>query len=665
MEWKIAAVITICLFAIASFVQAQEADESDKKLKGEVRFRYDFFEVGGDRGRFREDHWLTDQSTGGLDWLHIESTEPDKRGYEWILDARALYDYDYRMSLLMKKQDSHYLKLDFSGFRRYYDGSNEFWSPSGVNLAELSDSDFFVDRRNYNIELGLTPPEGRQWVFGWHRLEKDGKEVLLFGGDAHDDNFHGIPVISNTRGITDTIYGEVSQTFADKYNFRIRQEFEQYHAEQSGDWSTRVSDGSVRPPGAATYSERFADDLGYTNWRTMFMFDSFLNEETYVTANYMYNYLNNDSTHNSLGRHFFNTTSGGNSRRTNVGAFGYRRANFMRVPALDFTASVRLEDSKTTSGLSGMADHYSFPVGYDGIYTPESHSSRLDEVRVGEAVRLVYKGIKKTTLSFDADLEQRDLDWSSHINDDGDISDHETDIDFQDQIYTFKAVHRFNRAVKSTVKFRIKDLERSYTTLFDSTPDGYPGWLGSYRRTGEDLTVKTDFRLNNKASTTLMYQVIQESINFALGGKTQNLEIHRGAGSLSFSPTQNLFLVGTFMLENYRLDTPANGITGNMAPGTRPYDFRGNSYSILLDGTYAFNEKTSATLGFRHTEALGTVDYAGDYVYDTVSLMLKHKFENNQTMGVGYRFINFNNHDGGKFDDYRTHGVFVTYGFTF
>ncbi|MHC4790200.1 MAG: hypothetical protein ACYS8Y_01980 [Planctomycetota bacterium] len=42
MEWKIAAVITICLFAIASFVQAQEADESDKKLKGEVRFRYDF-----------------------------------------------------------------------------------------------------------------------------------------------------------------------------------------------------------------------------------------------------------------------------------------------------------------------------------------------------------------------------------------------------------------------------------------------------------------------------------------------------------------------------------------------------------------------------------------------------------------------------------------------
>ena len=50
--------------------------------------------------------------------------------------------------------------------------------------------------------------------------------------DADGDNFHGIPVVSNIRGITDTIYGEVSRTFADKYNFRLRQEFEQHHGNQ-------------------------------------------------------------------------------------------------------------------------------------------------------------------------------------------------------------------------------------------------------------------------------------------------------------------------------------------------------------------------------------------------------------------------------------------------
>jgi hypothetical protein len=130
MEWKIATVIIICLVAITGLGYGQESGESDKPYKGEVRYRYNFFEVGGDRGRFREDHWRTDQSTGGLDWLHLESTEPDENGYEWLLEGRALYDYDYDLLLLMKKQDSHYLKLNFSSLRRYYDGSNRYWDPT-------------------------------------------------------------------------------------------------------------------------------------------------------------------------------------------------------------------------------------------------------------------------------------------------------------------------------------------------------------------------------------------------------------------------------------------------------------------------------------------------------------------------------------------------------
>jgi hypothetical protein len=159
-----------------------------------------------------------------------------------------------------------------------------------------------------------------------------------------------------------------------------------------------------------------------------------------------------------------------------------------------------------------------------------------------------------------------------------------------------------------------------------------------------------------------MYQYVQESIDFSLGGKTSNMEIHRGLGSLSFSPKDNLFLVGTFMLENYDLDTPA--YTSSL--GSRSYDFRGNSYTLMLDGTYAFNQKTSATLGLQHTEAMGTVDDAGDYVFDKVGLEFKHQFAKNRTVGLGYQFVNFNNHAGrGNWDDYKAHGVFATYSYTF
>ncbi len=491
----------------------------------------------------------------------------------------------------MKKEDSHYLEFDFSGLRRYFDGSNEFWMPSGINLAELPDGDFFVDRRNYNIELGLTPPEGAHWVFGWHRLEKDGKEVLLHGRKADDDNdFYGIPTVLDVRGITDTIYGEVSKTFADKYNFRIRQEWEQYHSDRFQDWQALDSSGVV-DIGDGDISD---DHLGYTNWRTMFMFDSFLDDQTYVTANYMYNYLNSNSSYNDpvpvTDSHFYKTLNGAVSKRTNVGALGYRKATFLQIPGLVFGVGIRLEDSKT-SGSSRLLGNSS------KILTTVS---KLDEVRVAEELRLVYKGIERTTLSFDADLEQRDL-----------------------------------------------------------------GWDGSYRRKGNDITIKTDFRINSKANATLMYQFVQESLNFSLGGKTSNLEIHRGMGTISCIPRENLFLVGTFMLENYDLDTAAVG-TGNQAPGSKPYDFRGNSYTLLLDGTYAFNSKTSCTLGLQHTEALGTVDQAGDYVFDKVGISLKRQLAANKTIGLGYQFYNFNNHAGsGDFDDYKAHGLFATYGYTF
>jgi hypothetical protein len=657
--------VIICSVTIAGVGYGQESDQPNKPYKGEVRFRYDFFGVNKDRGRFREDQWRTDKSTGGLDWLHLESIEPDENGYEWLIEGRALYDYDYDFSLLMKKVDSHYLKLDFTGFRRYYDGSNEFvdlpLNEPVKRLVDISDGDFFVDRRNYNIELGLTPPEGPEWIFGWHRLEKDGKEVLLRGSRAEGtggERFQAVPTILSQRGITDTIYGEVAQTYAEKYNFRLRQEFEQYHDSQRARLDTRYDENGALDGTSA--DRAIHDDPGYTNCRTMFMFDSFLDGETYVTGNYMYNYLNNDSTRhysrNTASPLYRKETSAGRSRRTNVGALGYRKTNTFQVPNLHFSVGVRLEDSKTSS---------------QNLYNDNSaivfdrNRSQEDEVRVGETVRLVYKGIKRTTLSFDADLEQRCLNWKETYRLDDDNEDYKTDIDFLDQVYTFKAVHRHNRAVKSTAKFRIKDLERSYTTLLDDEVDSPPGWWGNYRTKGYDTTFKTDFRINSKTSTTLRYQFIQESIDFERGGKTSNQEIHRGAGSVSFSPASNLFLVGTFMLENYKLDTPINATAANHAPGPRPYDFRGNSYSLLLDGTYAFNEETSCTLGFQHTEALGDVEFAGDYIYDSVALMLNRKIAENQTMGIGYQFMNFNNHVGGDFDDYRAHGVFVTYAFTF
>ncbi len=71
--------------------------------------------------------------------------------------------------------------------------------------------------------------------------------------------------------------------------------------------------------------------------------------------------------------------------------------------------------------------------------------------------------------------------------------------------------------------------------------------------------------------------------------------------------------------------------------------------------------------GYRHTEALGQGDgdNLNDNAYDTVGVTLNRKISENQKIGLEYQFINFNNHNGGSFDDYEAHGLFVTYSLTF
>jgi hypothetical protein len=667
---RIAAITISLLTTLCSVAKGQEEEEQNKP-SGEVRLRYDYFFVDKDDGRFREDQWKKDKEAWVLDRFFMESNGPDKNGYEWLIEGRALYDYDYRFKVLMNKPDSHYIKLDFTGLRRYYDGSNEYWDQSLYALpgsdpfgtSEHRDGDLFIDRRNYNIELGITPPEGLSIILGWHRLERDGKEVLWRGGRARiagEPDFFGIPAVSDVDGTTDTFYVELAHTFAEKYNFRVRQEWEDYRDKQK-----------ILFPyfdtGSLDSDRTFLDDPGYKYYRTMLMFDSFLDEETYVTANYMYDYLNNDSTRNVVrprdaSPNFFINNQVGNSRRTNVGAFGYSKTNLL--PNLHLNTGVRIEDSATSSSSSGLLM---------GSTTRTARSS-LDESRVEEMLQLTYKANNKTTFSFDVDLEQRHLDWQeSETGAPTDARGRKADIDHQDQMYSIKSVHRFNNSIKSTVRFRIKDNDRNYSNRFRADADPgfdpavwHPGHIGDYRIKGNDLTWSTDIKMNSQLNSTLMYQFMQESIDTSIGGKTQNFEAHRGSASMAYTATSNLFFVTTAMLENYTLDTPAQGSGTNSISGkSSTFDYSGNSYSLLFDAAYAFNEKTDCVLGFQHTEAMGTTDYAGDYTYDKVALSLKHELAQNQSVEAGYQFINYNNHPGGSFDDYQAHGLQLIYSYAF
>ena len=115
-----------------------------------------FMVIDGDEGRFREDNYVTDNYSGGLEELMLSGNIKDAI---LSIEAHALYDGDYGLNLDLAKEDSYFLKLNTRLTRRYYDGSNEPWDPASYGLgretAEKKDNHTYTDRFDTDVEYGI------------------------------------------------------------------------------------------------------------------------------------------------------------------------------------------------------------------------------------------------------------------------------------------------------------------------------------------------------------------------------------------------------------------------------------------------------------------------------------------------------------------------------
>ncbi|MFT5319827.1 MAG: hypothetical protein ACI8RA_003110 [Chlamydiales bacterium] len=236
--------------------------------------------------------------------------------------------------------------------------------------------------------------------------------------------------------------------------------------------------------------------------------------------------------------------------------------------------------------------------------------------------------------------------------------DRDTDIKVNRQIYSLKAVHKLRLPIKLTLKGRYKSLQRDYDERTDTSTSDYPGYLGTFRRSGIDVSWKTDAVITPRLFSTRLYQWKDENIKTDLGGTVGEVHAHRAFLAMSYTATDHLFLTGTGMYEYDKLATPVNSSFASWPQGQRPFNYRGDSYTFLLDGTYTFNPKDIVYVALRHTEAMGAVDFAGDYALDKADVTYKHKLSSGDTLEIAAHSILYNT-DHRKFDDYRSHGADV------
>lgn len=628
-----------------------------------------FYPVSDDEGRFREDRFLGDDFTGGLEQLSYSSEELQAT-------IRAVFEDEYVGDGHYVRPDQFRLDVEVERFRKHFDGSNEAWIPQLYGLpdwaADRGDENLYIDRVNVNVEGTLLLPDLPNVTFGWLHRERFGSDVLLRGGGARNDfvaaplenSIETIPTIRRVDGTSNTLYLEIPFTYHERYNYIVQTEYEWYSDDQVSIQPFYRVLGAGQP---ATFQEDHtqSDDLDWHEWRSRFGFDSFLTDNIFFSASYRHHDLQNSSDREvtrpgpapSGGRAFqFINTDVEADRDLDILNAGVAFLNV--VENLNVYANYRFDQSTQD------ARHYGLEDGFGGPAVPTfiSNASQQDETRMGESVRVVWQGTRNTTATFSGEWEQRWLDIQEA---EGGVLSRDVDLEHDNQKYTFTVVNRPRRDVKLMARYRYTQNETEYEPVFDFDPGGYPDILGDMEQKVHEVTLKGDWQFLPLWTASAKYQyendVRKYDIQTTYG---QDLDVHRISGTVYGIPVDNLVVSAMAMYESYELGTPVNAPVNaaNWAPGTGAYDYEYDAFIVFTSGTLALNDRWDLNLAYQHTELNGNdVDNGLDEVWAGAEFQLAE----NKTVEVRYEFFNFDDELGDGFDDYHGHGIYLAFACTF
>ena len=619
-----------------------------------------FYAVDEDQGRFREDRFISNEVTGGIETLTYRDDTLN-------VTVRAILDDLYRAQVLYEQPEHFRLNLDFSRHRRYYDGSNEPWDSTRfllpANLAERDDRNLYLDRVNLHLAGTLLMPGYPQATVGWKHAKRFGNDVLLRGGLARNDALapaptrrRSIPTVNDVDGVSDTLYVEVPFTIDDTYHVKLRQEYERYQANYLS--ITPTYNGGV-------FSEDWTqdDDLEWHEWRTLLGFDGFVTDGDFVSANYLYRHLENDSDRDvtrpgpapSGGRTFeFVATDVHTDRSSHVATLGLALLNL--APHLTLHADLRAEHRDKDASHTGLQ------TPFFGALGPVQNVTSEEEDRLGESLRLVWRGLSRTTVTLDAEWEQRRLAVKEA---EGGVFSRDADITYANQEYGVTVLHRPRRDLKLTGQYSFAEKLQDYDVNFDSDPAGYPDILGDLDQETHDASLKVDWLFHPAWTATAQYQYVTDTFRADIQPTDgQELDIHRVSGAVFGSPKPDLSVSGILTYESYELATPMNVPVGvnDFGPGTRLYDYVYAAYILSVGANYVLNADWTANGTYQHTEINGSDVNNG---LDEVQVGLAYTIAEDKIVYARYEYFNFTDDLGSGFDDYDGHGFSVALAYRF
>lgn len=362
--------------------------------------------IDGDRGKFRAHHWMKDGYVGGIKDASMHYESPG--GTVFSAEGHALIDEnDLGGELSLEREGLGFFQLEYDEFRKYYDNTGGSHRLFGTLQSNDTFRDLALDIGRFGVKTGLTFEGWPELGFEYEREFKDGTKSRLTWATVKDPAARKIaPAWQDLDEIVDTFAIDASHEVA---GFRLggEQRWEFVRSEAFREEKALATTGAA----ADTTITRQDQAPEATLMTTMLNGErQFLGEKALVASAYRFAHMDSREFENILQRNANDTPAGTHNRYNARADNDYdshtwvQHFSLVPWPWLSVGSQLKAELIRR-EGNSTYPSDTTNPA--DGIVnTTEVSLANNKATRWGEGVSLRFKGIPRTALYTELELEQ-------------------------------------------------------------------------------------------------------------------------------------------------------------------------------------------------------------------------------------------------------------------
>lgn len=660
------------------------ADETTVSVSPEIRYIW----VNGDENRFRQDWWMNDKLSGGIESLKLQRTLKD----DWTLslEGRALFDeHDYQVRLEILNPKIGFVRAGYTEFRKYFDDSGgyyKFVNPvAGAKFFALNQK-LNMDISDLYVDVGLTLPNWPKITLGYERKAKDGDKSMVEWG--------GVQFPASGTTTNRNIY-PAYKAIDDKVNlFKVDIEHDisnvhladQFRYENYKTAALRLDDvgyvaTNVAPGKVVTVHESYQHD----SFMNTFAMDSHVNEKVYWSMGYLFQTLD--------GAPGFDMTTTVYPQYQGTPA-GTDKFWAIREAALNSDSHVLngnaffgpfaktyiyggLQAEKTQ--VDSFADQNLREGGVGGKFLPEQALTnvREDKDLYEERLGVRFIGIPFTTLYAEAKWSQGNFvtaedrfitGFTNSIASEAESAYKDADVSRQDYRIGFSTspIAQANLSGYYRHNSRHNDysgnMEETITRYTNGTVAVEEGvYMTDQKLRTDEFCAKLSIKPHAKLNVSFKYQFVTTKIQTqfedpAAANESGDYQSSIYSVSATVTPINQLYLSGMFSYQDTRTIGQANG-----APMVAIY--HGDVISVTAAAGYAFDKKTDVQVDYTYSSAhngqssiaLAGLPLGTDYERHGVTVALTRQIRDNIALRLRYGYYDLKDDAVAGNNDYSAH----------